>query len=245
MTDSKKRIWGTDLYPGSYYDFDCWVRTNGGEVLSSDGKSFQLVGNKPAVEAAQWLYNLRALKHIAPSRQQSQGIAFPAGQIALSAEGIYSLIGLKTSIGNKFKWGVVLAPVSSTGLRGYEIFSSMWAINGKTKHPEHAYALLSYLNSPSTQKQTLVSQGQPPSRISVWTSKEATDISPIWARVAKWLSNPKDHGPFPMPYNLRYSELQDKWTNVGSTLWYGQVAFETGLQQLQKACEDVVKLSRS
>lgn len=243
-TDASKRVWGTDLFPGSYYDFDCWARTYGGELLSTDGKSFQLTSNTACVDAAQWIYNLRALSHAAPSRQQSQGIAFPAGQIALSCEGIYAYIGLKQSIGTKFKWGVALAPTSPSGQRGYEIFASVWAIYNKTKQPEHAFELIDYLNSASTQTATLVSQGQPPTRISVWESKEAASISPIWGRVAKWLTDPKDQGPFPMPYNYRYSELEDKWTNIGPSLWYGQTAFQSGLQQLQQACQSVLQLTR-
>ncbi len=243
-TDAKNRVWGSDLFPGTYYDFDCYARSNGGEVLSSDGKSFQLASNKACLDAAQWLYDLRKLDQVAPSRADSQGLAFPAGQVALHSDGIQSLIGLKSSIGSKFKWDVVLGPTAPSGMRGYELFSSMWAIYSKTKHADLAYQLITYLNSPSTQAATLVDQGQPPSRVSVWTSQEAASISPIWARIAQWLKDPKDQGPFPMPYNFKYAELEAKWENVGYALWYGEDAFDTGLQQLQQACQSIVQLPR-
>lgn len=244
LTDAKNRVWGTDLFPGTYYDFDCYVRSNGGELLSADGKKFQLTDNKASTDAAQWLYNLRTTDQVAPNRADSQGLAFPAGQIALHSDGIQSIIGLKQSIGSKFKWDVVLAPVSSTGLRGYEIFSSMWALYAKTKQADLAYQLLTYLNSPETQAATLTSQGQPPSRVSVWKGKEAADISPIWGRIADWLSNGKDKGPFPMPYNFKYAELEAKWENDSYSLWYGQDAFDAGMKQTQTDCQAIMDTAR-
>lgn len=238
-SDVQNRIWGTDLFPGTYYDFDCYARSYGGQVLSSDGKTFQLSSSKECLQAAQWLYDLRTVDKVAPSRQESQNLAFPAGQISVHSDGIQSLIGLKDSIGTKFQWDVVLGPTATTGLRGYELFSSMWAMYSKTKQPELGYSLITFLNSPTTQTETLVSQGQPPSRISVWESKEAASISPIWGRIAEWLKNPKDQGPFPMPYNFKYAELEDKWENVGYALWYGETSLQSGLQTLEQACQGI------
>jgi hypothetical protein len=39
--------------------------------------------------------------------------------------------------------------------------------------------------------------------------------------------------PFPEPYNLRFNQLQDTWANVSQQLWYGQVAFQAGIQKVQ------------
>lgn len=242
--DPQHHVWGTNLFMQTYYDFDTYVRTNGGELLVDQGKTFQLATNPICKQTAQWMYDLAAKYKVAPTREAAQNLSFPAGQVALSAGGVQSFAGLKASIADKFKWDVVLAPVASDGRRGYELFSTIWSIYSKTKQPELAWNLLAYENSADTQTWSMVNQGQPPTLISVWEGKEAAAISPIYRRVAEWLKDPKDGGPFPEPYNFKFAELQDKWQNVSYSLWYGQEPFESGLQQVQQACQAICSAPR-
>jgi len=60
-----------------------------------------------------------------------------------------------------------------------------------------------------------------------------------------WLKDPKDQGPFPMPNNFQYAQLEAKWENTGYSLWYGQDAYQSGVQQLQQACQSILDLPRS
>jgi multiple sugar transport system substrate-binding protein len=239
-----QHIWGTDLFPQTYYDFDCYVRTYAGSLLGNQGKTFQLATDPTCLKVAQWFYDLRTKYQITPTRQASQNLSFPAGQVALSFGGIQSFAGLKPSIAGKFKWDVVLAPVAPDGRRGYEMFSSIWSISGKTKQPELAFNLLAYENSADVQTWSMANQGQPPTLVSVWEGKEAAAVSSIYMRIAQWLKDPKDQGPFPEPYNFQFAELEDKWENSGYSLWYGQTSFQSGLQTLQAACADVVNQPR-
>jgi ABC-type glycerol-3-phosphate transport system substrate-binding protein len=87
-------------------------------------------------------------------------------------------------------------------------------------------------------------QGQPPARASIWSSPEAQKVHPIWGRAATWLTDGKNEGPFPMPNNLRFSELQDKWNNLSQPMFYGEVGFDEGMKQIQEECQAIVALPR-
>ena len=67
--------------------------------------------------------------------------------------------------------------------------------------------------------------------------------NPSFPRVFKWISEVE--GPFPIPYNLRYSELQDKWNNTSLPLFYGEVPFEEGMKRVQDECQKIMDLPRS
>ena len=244
VTNPQKRVFGTDLLPSSYYDLATWARTLGGDILSADGKQFTLATDPKTAEAARWITEIRTKSHAAPGRADSQGIEFAAGQIGLSAGGTYTVSGMGKAIGDKFKWDVVLAPVGPDGRRGYEIFVSMFSLYSMTKHVPEAFSLLAAELSPQTANHAFVDQGLPPALASVWSSADAQKISPIYGRVAKWLADGTDKGPFPMPDNLRFSELDDKFTNLMPPVYYGEVAFDQGLQQVQTECGQIVALPR-
>jgi hypothetical protein len=48
-----------------------------------------------------------------------------------------------------------------------------------------------------------------------------------------------------MPNNFQYAQLEAKWENTGYSLWYGQDAYQSGVQQLQQACQSILDLPRS
>ena len=58
------------------------------------------------------------------------------------------------------------------------------------------------------------------------------------------MTDPKTKGPFPHPYNLRFSELQDKWVNVAQPMYYGEVPFEEGMKKTQEELQKIMDLPR-
>ena len=66
----------------------------------------------------------------------------------------------------------------------------------------------------------------------------------LWGRFIKFMTDPKTKGPFPHPANLRFAELQDKWSNVASPLFYGEVGFEEGMKKTQADCQAIMDLPR-
>jgi hypothetical protein len=47
-----------------------------------------------------------------------------------------------------------------------------------------------------------------------------------------------------MPYNLRFSELQDKFGNLIQPVFYGEVGFDEGTKKVQEECQQIVALPR-
>lgn len=245
MTDPVHHQWGTDYSTGSYYDFGTLARTFGGDVLSADTKKFTLTSDPNTVKAADWLASLRTNEHVAPLPSEAKGVGFANGNVALSGQCICSLPYTQKSVNNKFKFDLVLFPLGPTGMRGYEAFVTTFAMYAQTKHVAEAFDLLTYMTSPDTATWAMVNQGQPPARKSVWNSPEAAKISPAYARIAAWMGDGKNKGPFPMPYNLRFTELETMYEKQSPPIWQGKMPVQGGLQQMQSLADAIMAEPRS
>lgn len=244
LTDQGANVFGTNLLPTNYYDLVTYARSLGGDILSEDGKEFTLATDPKTLEATRWVTELRTKHQAAPARTQTEGLAFPAGQIGFFATGIYSMVSIPLTIGDKFQWDAVLAPVGPEGLRGYELFTVMFSVSAKTQQPDLSYGLLTTLTSEETGMAAFVEEGNPMPRRSIWESPEAQNISTIFQRASDWLSDGKNEGEFPMPYNLRFAELQDKFGNLIQPIFYGETEFDAGIQNVQAECQKIVELER-
>jgi hypothetical protein len=59
------------------------------------------------------------------------------------------------------------------------------------------------------------------------------------------MSDPKDKGAFPMPYNLRFTELETMYEKQAPPVWYGQMPVSDGLQQMQSLADAIMAEPRS
>jgi len=243
-TDIDNRIFGTNILPGTHYDLACWIRSWGTDIFGPNDEKFNLESDPKSVAAAKWLTELRTEYHVAPLRDETEGLDFYAGQMAFQGAGSYRVVATKEAVGDKFDWDIVLAPKGPEGRRGYELFVTGFNIYNETEYPDAAFALTSHLTSKEVALSSFVEQGQPPARISVFSSAEASEVHPIFPRIGEWLSNGVDEGPFPMPANLRFSELHDTYTNYAADLFYGDVEFEEGVHTLQVECQKVMDQQR-
>ena len=100
------------------------------------------------------------------------------------------------------------------------------------------------LSSKEAATDALRSEGQVPARFSVWRDPQANQESDIFKRVADWVSDPKHKGPFPIPANLRYTELETTFENVGYPMFYGDIGFEDGLKKTQEECQKIMDQPR-
>jgi len=243
-TDVGQKIFGTNYFPGSYYDFCSLARTWGGDVLSADGKQFTFNTNKAAEDAAQWAVNLRTIEHIAPSAAEAKGLTFLGGQYATVESGSYNVLVLEKQVGSKFGVGWALFPKGPTGVRGYQGFVENFSIFAGSKQPELAYSLVQAEASKETGIWAVVNtQYQPSARKSVWSAPEIQKLTPVFGRVLNWMSTVD--GPFPMPYNLRFTDVETAWEKTSPPLFYGTTSFGTGLQQVQDACQAFVQMPRT
>ncbi|HVC33708.1 MAG TPA: extracellular solute-binding protein [Chloroflexota bacterium] len=247
LTDKSKKIYGTDYFPGTYYDFAALARTWGGDVLSDDAKKFTIATDPKAVQAAQWAVDLRSKYQVTPTHTEASNVGqmFPAGQVAASTVGVYAFLSLGKTVGDKFKWDGVLFPKGTTGLRGFEGFVVMWSVYSKSKQPETAFELVALETSKDVGVWSVLNDGyQPSARKSVWADPQVKAINTIFQRTLDWMTDGTDKGPFPTPYNLRFSELEDKYENTSFPLWYGETAFQDGLNKVQQACEAIMEEAR-
>lgn len=243
LTNRDNKIFGTNYFPSNYYDFCSLARTWGGDIMADDNKKFTFATDPKSVEAAQWAVDLRVKHKATPDRAEREGLQFPAGQLATTTAGTYSVLGLGKTVGDKFKWDAVLFPKGPTGIRGYQGFVETFSIYAKSKQPEKAFDLLATLTSKEAGIWAVVKNSyQPSGRKSVWAADEVNAIHSIFRRALEWMSTTP--GAFPIPYNLRFSELQDKWSNTAQPLFYGEVDFNDGMQKVQQACQEIMDLPR-
>jgi ABC-type glycerol-3-phosphate transport system substrate-binding protein len=248
LTDLDNNIFGTNYLPGNYYDFESLARAYGTDMLNAERTELLFATDEMNIEAARWTTSLRTELNAAPNREQSQGLDFTAGILGSAVTGSYSVNGWATTIGDKFNHDWVLFPLGPEGKRGYTAFTSNFSCAATTKSPELAVDMLVYLTSTEAGTWSALEQGtgQPNARRSVWENEDLLNQShPIFRRILDMYNNPEIPGPFPMPYNLRFQELQDNWANTSPDLFYGDVGFEEGLQAVQDAMQEILDLPRA
>ncbi len=248
LTDVDNKIFGTNYLPGNYYDFESLARAYGTDMFDPERKTLLFATDEKNRAAAQWTVDLRTKLNAAPSRENSEGLDFAAGVLGSQVTGSYSVTGYATTIADKFKHDWVLFPKGPDGQRGYTAFTSNFSCSATTKDPELAVDLLVYLTSTEAGTWSALEQGtgQPNARKSVWENEDLLGkVHPIFRRVVAMFNDPSIPGPFPMPYNLRFQELQDNWANTSPDLFYGDVSFEEGLQAVQDAMQEILDLPRA
>lgn len=246
--DPDNNVFGTNYLPGNYYDFESLARAFGTEIMDPEHKEFWFSTDEKNIEAAKWITDLRVEHHAAPMRDETEGLQFVAGTLATQVTGSYSVNVFATEIGDKFRHDWVLFPTGPDGKRGYTAFTSNFSVSSETKDPDKAVDLLIYLTSTEAGLWSALEQGtgQPNARRSVWENEDFLNKShPVFKRVLDMYNDANIPGPFPMPYNLRFQELQDNWANTSPDLFYGDVSFEEGLQLVQDTCQEILDLPRA
>ncbi|MEZ4711513.1 MAG: extracellular solute-binding protein [Caldilineaceae bacterium] len=248
LTDTENQIFGTNYLPGNYYDFESLARAYGTDIMNADRTQLQFATDPMCVAAAQYITSLRTELQVAPSRDEAAGLDFTAGLLGSAVGGTTQVNPFATTIDGAFEHDWVLFPKGPDGQRGYTAFSSNYSIASTTKDPELATDLLIYLTSTEAGLWSALEQGtgQPNARHSVWGDETLLSQShPIFRRVLAMFNDANIEGPFPMPNNLRFQELQDNWANTSPDLFYGDVSFDEGLQNVQDAMQEILDLPRA
>jgi multiple sugar transport system substrate-binding protein len=248
LTDADNNIFGTNYLPGSYYDFESLARAYGVDMFDPDRKQLLFATDEKNRAAAEWIVKLRTELQCAPNREQATGLDFTVGVLGSAVTGSYSVNEWAKVIGDKFNHDWVLFPTGPEGARGYTAFTSNFSCSSTSAAPDLAVDLLVYLTSTEAGTWSALEQGtgQPNARRSVWENEDLLSKShPIFRRILDMYNNPDIPGPFPMPYNLRFQELQDNWANTSPDLFYGDLSFEEGLQAVQDAMQEILDLPRA
>lgn len=248
LNDPDKKIYGTNYLPGNYYDFESLARAYGTDIMDPERKQLLFATDEKNKAAAQFITDLYVKHKVAPPRAETTGVDFTAGVLGSAVVGTTQVNGMHKTIADKFKHDWVLFPKGPDGKRGYTAFTSNFSASSKTKAPDLVVDMIIYLTSEEAGKWSALEQGtgQPNARKSVWGNEELLKKEqPIFSRVLAMFNDANIPGPFPMPYNLRFQELQDNWANTSPDLFYGDAKFEEGLQKVQDAMQEILDLPRA
>ncbi|HLZ09827.1 MAG TPA: hypothetical protein VKT80_14650, partial [Chloroflexota bacterium] len=196
-------------------------------------------------EVAHWFADFRTKLKSAPDRAgMNAEQIFPTGKIASTATNVNTANATAKSVGDKFKIGYSLGVVGPGGLRGYDSFSLHWNIYSKSKIPDVAYDLILGVSSHECALDALIAESQVPARLSVWADPAANKTTDIFKRTADWISLGTSKGPFPIPDNLRYTELETAWENTGYQIFYGESNFDEGVKKTQDEMQKIMDQPR-
>lgn len=122
------------------------VRSNGGDLISADGKSFGLTSPE-AVDALQKLSDLINVHHVCPAittKMPNLATSMQSGMVAMAIDGTWSMADL--ALTPNIQWGVGVLP-KMKDLR-YIITSGTLCIMKSTKHPTEAWELYKWVLDP-------------------------------------------------------------------------------------------------
>jgi len=206
------RSWGSDPDVGSE---DAWP-------ISRDGKTNQVSNDFPRVKAAFEWYTKFVRMGIAPTTAESQAVSgttlFLAEKQVSSPIGVSGPIYLREQVGGRFPYTVTPWPKGPYGHLGTCLSYNSLAVYSKSKYPTEACDLAAYLTGPEPSlyagtEATLHAYG----RRSAWFNPKLWAI-PGGEVGLPWAAEMFEKGvdPFPMPWNYRFPELQDKYTMLGA-----------------------------
>jgi multiple sugar transport system substrate-binding protein len=247
-TDKEAKIFGTSYYPGSYYDFESLARAYDADMLDPERKTMNFATDAANREAAQWIVDLRLKRGAAAMREEADGLSFTSANLATAVTGSYSVNPWATQIDGAFRHDYALFPKGPTGKRGYTAFTSNYSVSSASVALDKAVDLLLYLTSTEAGTWSALEQGtgQPNARRSVWGNEDLLNKShPIFRRVLEMYNTATIPGPFPMPSNLRFSELQDNYSQTVADLFYGDLPFDEGIQATHDAMQEILDLPRA
>lgn len=165
-TDPASAKYGINLNWTWWAEYVPWMRGYGGDIVSSDGKSF--TGDQGgAVDGIQAMADLIVKQRVAPpTTMKFAKDPFTTGQVAMVHSIRDSVPTYRTAIAGHFEWDVQLWPrfpqkhVTGMGTQGF-------AVTSGTKHTDQAWALTSFVVSPAGQRVLASDYSTVPVRISL------------------------------------------------------------------------------
>lgn len=184
------------------------IGSNGGSILSPDGKSSTLADPK-AVEAIQFLYNSINTSKISPSNvlswdEEPSRAPFTGGEAAFLRNWSYVYVLAQDPAASKVKDKVGVAPLphfpgakSAACLGGYQ-----YGINANSKNREAAVEFLTWMSSPETQIWFGLNMGLAPTRAAAFADPKLAAGQPFMATLKDVFI-----GATPRPITPKYPQV--------------------------------------
>jgi len=209
----RQTTWGVDISPvGWGWPTVGYVLAWGGKWVSPDLRSFMI--NTP--EAVALFQTMQDAVYVTKAAPRSGAFAagfdpWSSGQLAMSVNGSWATLQLRSTIGKRFDYDVVPLPKGPTGRRPLSPAGGAWSIASTSKHPAEAFAFVNFLTS-TRSDQMLISE---PTR-SVPGRKSAV---PLWVSTAKSGKLPPAHvSVFPDTINESFTVPTVPYYNELATL---------------------------
>lgn len=160
------------VLPFDHARFVPFIYQAGGTLISSD-KTEIAVNSPEAVQALEYYAGLITKDKVADTPKalgaEWAGDAFAKGKAAMALEGHWMLPFLKEKKVT-FNWGVAELPAGPKAKSNF-VFTVAYSVSARTKNPEAAFRLVSFLTSPEAQKKVAELGLELPSRKSVATAE--------------------------------------------------------------------------
>jgi multiple sugar transport system substrate-binding protein len=133
-----------------------WIWSNGGEVLSADGKR-AVLDSASALETLQWIADLGTRRVVMPTPAYPEAnmaavngdAGFTAGRVAMAPHGRWRVPEIRRLA--QFEWDVAPMPKGKAGRLGYGWYSGMSIITG-TRHPGEAWEVARFFGTEAGQR---------------------------------------------------------------------------------------------
>jgi multiple sugar transport system substrate-binding protein len=217
VTAGRPDLWGL-LTETAYPPLLCFVRSFGGELLepATLGRR-SAIDRGPAKQALQWLFDLRHRHRVHPLPGQTA--SFADGNVAMRTTGMWGRNDA-TAVAGRFAMDATLIPEGPGGRRGSQGHVDMWALSAGTRHPDEAWALLTFYTGREASPFVYGEAGIPGARPDGWADVQAQ--SPPMFGVFKGFMDGEGPGPLALPANFRMLDLQRVVAESLAPLWTGE-----------------------
>ncbi len=226
-------IWGT-FQPVTYNELYKTVKTNGGSLVSDDGKTFTM--NTPAnIETLQMMLNrVTGENRVMPNTEDLAGRGdwdlFKSGNLGMLHTGIWAFGDFTSNI-KDFNWDIVVEPGNKT--HASHFFANVACISKESKNKEAAFRMINYLASnEEVVKMRLDAGWELPTISDANLMSQYLEITPPDNREA--VMKALDNAVAP-PALLKYSEVVDTMTPVLENAVMNGTSAEDALNEIQDA----------
>ena len=206
--------------------WDNFVYSNGG-TLVDDYKNPKkcLIDSKEALEAIKYRQDLIYKHKVMPSPSNMSAMGgvgasdlFLNGKTAMFLSGIWKTPFFRDIRG--FKWDAVMFPKGPTGKRGFMMSGGGYAVVNKTKNPDAAWKLVTYLSGDEGQIELARTGLAQPAKKEIAASKEFLDGKAPAGK--KFLLDSVQYGRF-VPGSSRWQEAMSAYLYPAlDKVWAGQ-----------------------
>ena len=165
------------------FTVSCIIWSWGGEVHDPEDNSVCRLHEEPAMEAMQFLADMRWKHHVMPNPSEASSIQvqgwslFATDKIGLRPQGSWYVDDNIRQIGDRFTWDAFMLPIGKSGKRATFHTTDAWGIFKGSKSPDASWEWLKFLVGPVFQEQYILQAG--------FNQPALRSLAPKWEEVIR------------------------------------------------------------